>query len=194
MTLGTVARSRAWRRPFVRRSLLAALLVVATVVTVLIVRGELRTAAQAEPSLARPVTFGTWKELNYGSTKKKASAQARVTGLEKHDHLTEKRGTITRQQGATYVVAVIECRCPVDEDLLAPKAVMVDDRGRQWEQAQLYGTYTELSHLTQSFDVGSAEAMRDGVTTYGVLFLVPDDATGLKVFLDPYGGNYLYGD
>jgi hypothetical protein len=190
----TVARSRPWHRPLVRRALLAALLAAATVVTVLIMLGELRTAAQAQPSLARPVTFGTWKDLHYGTLEKPVTAQARVAGLEKHDHLTKERGAITRREGATYVVARIECRCPVSKGLLAPKAVVVDDRGRQWEKAETYDRYDELSDLAEPSDVGSADAMRDGVTTYGVLFLVPDDATGLKVFLDPYGGNYLYGD
>lgn len=185
---------RAWRRPVVRRSLLGVLLLAAALVTVLIMRGELRMEAQAEASLARPVSFGTWKDLHYGSTKQAVTAQARVTGLERYDRLTKNDGTVIREDGATYVVAIVECRCPVSEDVLAPQAVIVDSRGRQWEQAQIYGTYTELSGLTKSFDIGTAENMHDGVTRYGVVFLVPNDATGLRVFIDPYGGNYLYGD
>jgi len=188
------AWTRARRRPVVRRALLGALLLAAALVTVLIMRGELRMDAQAEASHARPVSFGTWKDLHYGSTKQAVTAQARVTGLERHDHLTKADRTVIRQDGATYVVAVVECRCPVSEDLLAPQAVIVDDRGRQWEQAQIYDTYTELSELTKSFDIGTAENMHDGVTRYGELFLVPNDATGLRVFIDPYGGSYLYGD
>jgi len=194
MTSNAITATRFWHRPLVRRSLAAALLVVATVATVLIIRGELRMEAKGGPSLGRPVTFGTWKDLHYGSSKQAVTASARVTGLQKHEQLTEDDGTITRQEGATYVVALVECHCPVSEDLLAPEAVLVDDRGRKWEEAQVYGAYTELGQLTKSFDVGSADAMHDGVTTYGVLYLVPNDATGLKVFIDPFGGSYLYGD
>jgi len=194
VTGNTTVAARPWHRPLVRRLVVGVLLLAATVVTVIIMRGELRMEAHAEPSLAHPVPFGTWKDLHYGSSKQAVTAQARVTGLEKHEHLTEDNGTVTRKDGATYVVALVECRCPVSGDLLAPEAVIVDDRGRRWEQAQIYGTYKELSDLTKSFDVGTAENMHDGVTSYGVVYLVPNDAQGLRVFIDPYGGNYLYGD
>lgn len=188
------ARQRFWRRPVVRHLAVVALLVVALVAAVQTVLGEVRSASVGTPADSVRVPFGTWAPMGFGDSKTPVTAPARVVRLTRHETLHDSGGDVVRHAGAVFVVAEVECRCPVSEDLLAPAETLLDERGRQWDEASLFGTYAELDGLTASFDVGEAASMVDGVTAYGTVFEVPRDATGLALFISPYDAKLVYGE
>ena len=188
-----VARQRLWGHRSVRRSAVAVLLVVALVATVQIVRGEIRDASAGTPAQSTRVPFGTWAPMGFGGPKSPLTAEARVVRLTRHESLHTTSGDVVRHDGAAFVVVEVQCRCPVRADLLAPAMTLLDDRGRQWEEASLFGTYAELDGLAKSFDVGEATATVGGVTAYGEAFEVPRDATGLALFISPYDAKLIYG-
>lgn len=181
------------RRRAVRWGLVAALLAVALVGSGLILRGEYREAVDGTPRVAVEVPLGSWRPMDFGKDKKPVVAQARVTQLRRLDSLTSEYGDVQRPAtGGVYVLAVVEARLTSGPDLLAPSTVLVDDRGRQWGDADVYGDFTELGGLPKSFEIDKAGLGKDGVVTYGTVFEVPRDASGLGVFIDPYDHNYLY--
>lgn len=104
---------------------------------------------------------------------------ARLEPTEEHEE------TIARS-GGRVVVAVINCECPVNDELVGPTSVAVDESGREWEEFSLASPdyYAETAGLSSNWNLGEENPFR-----YAAVFIVPSDVAGsVRIVLQRAGG------
>lgn len=167
----------------------AALAIVAVVGALGIVRAEVKdeTRGAAAPTDVRQ---GEAAEIivSKSDAPKELTGSFRLESVRDYPQLkaiVEHEETIARK-GGRVVVAVINCDCPVNDDVLGPALLAVDANGREWEEFSSASPdyYAETKGLSSAWDLGEEDPFR-----YAAVFIVPSDVAGsVRIVLQRAGG------